>query len=188
MLGGEDVVQTNRATLRFGDRGVAVGELQADLAALGYFSGRPDGHFGALTRAALLAFQADQDMATDAVAGRMTWRALREAEPRPAREVTQADIDQESGTAKDALMTARVGDLLGVGGITGIVAQAREASDAAQAASGVLGRLSQLVTDHWPVLAICGVCLLGWLALRSLSQSTRTRRLRDAREHRSLAR
>lgn len=185
MLGAEEVVQTNRPTLRFGDRGVAVAELQADLAELGYFSGRTDGHFGPLTRAALLAFQADQDLTTDAVAGAMTWRALSEAEPRPPREVTQADIDAESGTAKDALMTARVGDLVGLGGIAGIATQATQAADAA---SGALGTLTGLVTQHWPALLLCGLCVLAWVALRALGHTTRTRRLRDAREHRSLAR
>jgi N-acetyl-anhydromuramyl-L-alanine amidase AmpD len=185
MLGAEEVVQTNRPTLRFGDRGVAVAELQADLAELGYFSGRTDGHFGPLTRAALLAFQADQDLTTDAVAGAMTWRALSEAEPRPPREVTQADIDAESGTAKDALMTARVGDLVGLGGIAGIATQATQAADAA---SGALGTLTGLVTQHGPALLLCGLCVLAWVALRALGHSTRKRRLCDAREHRSLAR
>lgn len=185
MLGGEEIVQTNRPTLRFGDHGVAVAELQVDLANLGYFSGRTDGHFGPLTRAALLAFQADQNLATDAVAGALTWRALSEAEPRPPREVTQTDIDSESGTAKDALMTARVGDLVGLGGIAGIATQATKAADAA---SGALGTLTALVTQHWPALLFCGGCVLAWIALRTLGHTTRKRRLRDAREHRSLAR
>lgn len=182
---GAAMPETNRPTLQFGDNGVAVAELQSDLAALGYFSGRTDGHFGPLTRAALLAFQADQDLTTDAVAGAMTWRALSEAEPRPPREVTQADIDAESGTAKDALMTARVGDLVGLGGIAGIATQATQAADAA---SGALGTLTQLVQSHWPALLLCGLCVLAWVALRALGHTTRKRRLRDAREHRSLAR
>lgn len=184
-LGDVDVVQTNRPTLRFGDNGVSVAEMQADLADLGYFSGRMDGHFGPLTRAALLAFQADHDLTTDAVAGAMTWRALSEAEPRPPRDVTQADIDDESGTAKDALMTARVGDLVGLGGVAGIATQATQAADAA---SGALGTLTGLVTQHWPALLLCGLCVLAWVALRALGHTTRKRRLRDAREHRSLGR
>jgi N-acetyl-anhydromuramyl-L-alanine amidase AmpD len=188
MMGGEEVVQTNRPTLRHLDKGVAVAELQADLADLGYFSGRTDGIFGPLTRAAVLAFQADQDLATDAIVGPMTWRAINKAEPRPPREVSQAEIDAESGTAKDALMTARVGDLVGLGGLTGIATQASQASQAAEAASGALGTLSGLVTQHWPALLLCGLCVVAWIALRALGHSTRKRRLRDAREHRSLAR
>jgi len=191
LLGAEPVVQTNRPTLRFDDRGVAVAELQSDLAALGYFSGRTDGHFGQLTRAALLAFQADNDLTTDAVAGAQTWSALGTAEPRPARDITQADIDSQSGIAKDALMTARVGDLIGLGGVGGLgrlVTQAEDAGAAVEAASGVLGKVSGLVTQNWPALLLCGGCVLAWLALRAIGHTTRRRRLRDAREHRSLAR
>lgn len=188
MLGAEEVVETNRPTLRFGMKGVAVAELQSDLADLGYFAGRLDGDFGPLTRAALLAFQADNDLTTDAIVGAMTWTALDEADPRPLREVSQADIDAESGTAKDALMTARVGDLVGIGGVAGLVMQAQQAGAAAEAASGVLGTISGVVTEHWPALLLCGLCVVAWIALRALGHSTRKRRLRDAREHRSLAR
>ena len=178
-------MRLNRPTLRFGDQGVAVAELQADLADLGYFSGRMDGRFGQLTRAAVLAFQADQGLSTDAVVGPMTWRWLQAAEPRPPREITQADIDAESGTARDALMTARVGDLVGLGGIAGIATQTTQA---ASAASGALGTVSGLVTQHWPALLLCGLCVLAWFVLRALGHTTRQRRLRDAREHRSIAR
>lgn len=188
LLGGREVVQTNRPTLRFRDKGVAVAELQTDLADLGYFSGRIDGSFGQLTRAAMLAFQADNGLTTDGVVGAMTWTALGKAEPRPLRDVSQADIDAESGTAKDALMTARVGDLVGLGGVAGIVAQAQQAGAAVEAASGVLGTISGVVTEHWPALLLCGGCVVAWIALRALGHSTRRRRLRDAREHRSLAR
>ncbi len=188
MLGGAEILATNRPVLRFGDRGVAVAELQADLAGLGYFSGKADGKFGPLTRAALLAFQADQDLGTDAVAGDMTWRALSQAAPRPPRDITQEEIDAESGTARDAKMSERVGDLVGLGGLAGIATQATQATQAADAASGVLGALTGLVTQHWPALLLCGLCVLAWVALRALGHTTRRRRLRDAREHRSLAR
>ena len=188
MLGGVEILDTNRPILRFGDKGVAVADLQADMAALGYFSGRIDGHFGQLTRGALLAFQADADLATDGVAGPMTWRALATAEPRPERDVTIEEIDATSGTAKDAQMTARVGDVMGISGIIGIATQFQEVGAAAEAASGVLGTVSGVVTQHWPALLLCGLCLAAWVALRALGFTTRMRRLRDAREHRSLAR
>lgn len=186
--GAEPVLPLGRATLSKGRRGVAVAELQSDLADLGYFSGRLDGDFGPLTRAALLAFQADNDLATDGVAGDQTWAALATANPRPLRVVTPKQIDEESGTAKDALMTARVGDLVGLGGVAGIIAQARDAGAAVEAASGVLGTVSAVVVDHWPALLLCGLCVAAWVVLRALGHTTRRRRLRDAREHRSLAR
>ncbi|SMX27278.1 Putative peptidoglycan binding domain protein [Pelagimonas phthalicica] len=188
VLGSKPVIATNRPTLRFGDQGVAVAELQTDMAALGYFSGRMDGDFGPLTRAALLAFQADNGLATDAIAGAMTWRALGEAKPRPMRAISQAEIDAESGTAKDARMVAVVGDIIGVGGVAGIAKQAQKASETVEAASGLLGTLSATVVQYWPALVFSGGCVVAWLALRALSGSQRKRRLRDAREGRSLAR
>ena len=188
MMGVNPPAEVDRPTVRFGAKGVTVAELQTNLADLGYFSGRIDGDFGSLTRAALLAFQADQGLDTDAVAGPMTWAALEDAEPRPPREVTQAEIDEASGTAKDARMTERVGDLLGVGGAATLVSQMGAASETLGAASGALERLSAVVTQNWPVVLLCAGCLFGWLALRALGFTTRKRRLRDAREHRSLSR
>jgi hypothetical protein len=51
-----------------------------------------------------------------------------------------------------------------------------------------MGQLSAMVTEHWPALLLCGLCVVAWFALRALGYSTRRRRLRDARENRSLAR
>lgn len=185
---GAAPILTDRPVLRFGARGVAVAELQADLADLGYFSGRIDGDFGQLTRSALLTFQADQGLDTDAVAGAMVRAALDEAEPRTPREITQAEIDETSGTAADARMTERVGDLVGLGGVGTMIAQVNSASQTLGEASGMLERVSGIITQNWPVLALCAGCLVGWLALRALGLTTRKRRLRDAREHRSLSR
>lgn len=184
-LGDTPLVLTDRATVRFGMKGASVAELQSDLAALGYFAGRVDGDFGPLTRAAVLAFQADNDLATDAIVGPRTWTAMSKAEARPPRDITMDEIEEESGIAQDALMAARVGDLLGAGGVVGVATQATEA---AQAASGFLGTATSMVTQHWPALIACGGCFIAWLALRAISRATRERRLRDAREHRSLAR
>lgn len=192
MLGTDLPVETNRPTLRTGDHGVSVAELQSDLAALGYFSGRHDGAFGPLTRAAVLAFQADQGLATDGVVGGMTWAALAAGEPRPIRDITQEEIDDASGTAKDARMTERVGDVLGVGGALTATAQVSDqlsaATDTLTAASGTLGRLSAALMQNWPIVALCAACLLAWVALRTIGHTTRKRRLRDAQENRSLAR
>ena len=180
--------EPSRPTLRIGDRGVAVAELQTDLAGLGYFSGRLDGAFGPLTRAALLAFQADQALATDGVAGPATWGALATSEPRPARQVTLEEIDAESGTAADARMTARVGDLVGAGSLVTLGAKVLERPEGAERAIGLLERVGVLLSHNWPLVALAVGGVLAWALLRGLSISTRLRRLRDAREHRSLAR
>ena len=186
--GGATHLVSDRPVLKIGASGVAVAELQTDLADLGYFSGRLDGHFGKLTRAALLAFQADLGLDTDGVAGPVVWSALSEAEPRAPRDIDLAEIDQNSGIAADARMSERVGDFMGLGGVAALGTQINAASDALGSASGLLDRLSLVITQNWPVVALCGACFLGWLALRALGYSTRQRRLRDAREHRSLAR
>ena len=67
-----------------GARGPAVGELQTHLSKLGYANaqGQPlavDNDFGRNTRQALEAFQRDQGLSVDGVAGPHTWTALREA-------------------------------------------------------------------------------------------------------------
>lgn len=181
----ENPPDTPRATLRFGAQGVAVAELQADLAGLGYFNGRQDAIFGPLVRAAVLAFQADASLVTDGVVGSATWEAMSVAVPRPLRDITADELEADSGIAKDAKMTGRIGDLVGLGGIVGLGTQAQEAIETA---NGVAGAFSGLVQDNWPALLAVAGCLLAWLILRSLSKSSRDRRLRDAREYRSLAR
>ena len=139
MLGGVEVLQTNRPTLRFGDKSVDVGVWQVELSDRGYHLGRADKDFGRLTRAATLAFQADNGLPSDGVVDADDWLQVVKAAPRPERFVTQEEIDRESGTAQDAQMTARVGDLVGIGGVAGIATQAKQAGDVAQAASGVMG-------------------------------------------------
>lgn len=186
--GVEPALLARRTPIEIGSRGAVVAELQTDLAGLGYFSGRTDGKFGNLTRASVLAFQADNDLETDGVAGDQTWAALATASPRPLRVVSPEQLDAESGTAKDALMTARVGDLIGIGGVAGISTKIAAASSALEASTGILGTLSATVVNYWPALLLSGLCLAAWVALRALGHTTRLRRLRDAREHRSLAR
>ncbi|AUB40199.1 Peptidoglycan-binding [Nostoc flagelliforme CCNUN1] len=62
-------------TLYFGSSGVAVRALQRLLVAKGY-AVRVDGIYGALTETAVKAFQNQQNLATDGVVGKQTWRAL----------------------------------------------------------------------------------------------------------------
>ncbi|MDR7034658.1 N-acetylmuramidase domain-containing protein [Mesorhizobium sp. BE184] len=70
--------------LRQGSRGDAVAKLQQDLAALGY-PVVADGIFGPLTKIALLAFQEDNDLDTDGIAGPRTLAALTLALPEAAK-------------------------------------------------------------------------------------------------------
>jgi len=81
-----------RPTIRLGDHGAFVLDLQDQLAKLGYFAGRKDGDFGPLTRAAVMRLQAASGLETDGVVGPASWAALAEAEPAPARQVGLADL------------------------------------------------------------------------------------------------
>lgn len=184
----EETIQEVRPILRKGSRGVAVAELQTDLAGLGYFSGRIDGIFGPLTRASVLAFQADNNLSTDGIVGENTYAALETAPPRPERNVTMAELEFESGTVQDAMMSARAGDVVGIGGIAAIVGAVTDTLDVAGEASGIIGGMWEKLAADWQQAALAGVCILGWFAIRAVSYRTKQRRLRDAVELRSLAR
>jgi peptidoglycan hydrolase-like protein with peptidoglycan-binding domain len=72
-------------TLRRGDRGAAVAQLQRRLVALGYWLGEPDGTYGFLAEQAVVAFQKVAGLTPDGVAGAGTQAALAAAErPSPA--------------------------------------------------------------------------------------------------------
>ncbi|EDX87352.1 Putative peptidoglycan binding domain protein [Synechococcus sp. PCC 7335] len=62
--------------LRPSAEGPAVSQLQRELQTLGYYDGTIDGKYGALTEAAVRAFQADQQLIVDAIVGPSTWTAL----------------------------------------------------------------------------------------------------------------
>jgi len=66
-------------TLKNGDSGDEVKQLQEALTALGYDVGEADGAFGAATEEAVKQFQADSGIAADGVAGPETLTAINEA-------------------------------------------------------------------------------------------------------------
>lgn len=66
-------------TMRPGDRGDAVLQLQQKLKALGHFSGAVDGKYGSDTEAAVRAFQRASRLSADGVAGENTLSALERA-------------------------------------------------------------------------------------------------------------
>lgn len=69
-------IQASRPTLRQGDRGAAVRELQNELRKDGFNPGPVDGIFGAKTTAAVRAFQAKKGLVVDGIVGPKTWAAL----------------------------------------------------------------------------------------------------------------
>ena len=80
--------------------------MQQRLTELGYHVGSSDGHFGPLTGRALLAFQSENDLEADAIAGQQTLAALEKAQkPETAQriETTAAELRAKgSSTIKNA--------------------------------------------------------------------------------------
>ncbi|HPJ02843.1 MAG TPA: peptidoglycan-binding protein [Candidatus Limiplasma sp.] len=64
------------ATLRYGDNSSEVATMQSRLIELGYLSGTADGKFGLQTKAALIAFQRENGLVRDGIAGNATLTAL----------------------------------------------------------------------------------------------------------------
>ena len=62
--------------LKQGMEDAAVTTMQQLLAARGYYAGDCDGIFGALTRRAVMGFQADNNLETDGEVGGKTWKTL----------------------------------------------------------------------------------------------------------------
>lgn len=77
-----EATPSGRPVLSYGASGPAVLMLQLELAQLGYSVGAPDSDFGGLTRAGVLAFQADNHLIEDGKVGDATYEALAEASPR----------------------------------------------------------------------------------------------------------
>jgi lysozyme family protein/peptidoglycan hydrolase-like protein with peptidoglycan-binding domain len=81
--------------LRFGDKGLIAEGLQRRLTELGYSLGEIDGNFGTLTREALLAFQADNNVPPTGTLDDATQVAFSRPQPRPLSR------DRISATADD---------------------------------------------------------------------------------------
>ncbi|ORE89949.1 PG-binding 1, multi-domain protein [Stappia sp. 22II-S9-Z10] len=91
-------------TLRRGDRGDDVAELQSDLNRLGYAAGAADGIFGPDTEDAVRDFQRAADLAIDGIAGPATLSALdRETADKL---IAEAAKDTATAAAKPAAVTA----------------------------------------------------------------------------------
>lgn len=90
--------------LRRGSKGADVTRLQAALNALGYDCGAADGIFGAKTETAVRAFQKDNGLAVDGIAGKATQAALYAAEdtPKPTYTVTLRNVPQADAIALTA--------------------------------------------------------------------------------------
>ena len=77
--GGSNLFSGNYSALRKGSTGNRVKIMQQALISLNYLSGKADGKFGSQTLAAVLAFQQQQNLTQDGVAGKKTLTALENA-------------------------------------------------------------------------------------------------------------
>lgn len=175
------VAGPSRPTLRAGDKGAFVLDLQDQLDRLSYFSGRIDGDFGPLTRQAVLAFQADQGLTVDGIVGPQTWDALAKAQPRPQREVTMDDLAGSRTIDATNKGATALGGAVSVAGVGSII----QTVQSLEGAEGALAVVSRLVTDHWPALIAMGLCVLVYVVYLRRIQALR---LEDAKTGRHLGR
>lgn len=167
------------APIMLGDDGAGVENAQRRLVDLGYPLAAPDGRFGPATRAAILAFQADNDLETSGVLDDVTIRALFVAEKRPIvveREETTADDLRAAGsrTVKSADRVSLSGKVLGYLGGFGLGTKTLDATGALDTAKGAVDQVSSVkslyesasdvagwVVSHWYVGALAaGVALV----------------------------
>ena len=91
-------------SLRMGDSGSAVKDLQTKLKKLGYYSGTVDSTFGSGTYAAVRAFQKKYNLTADGVAGSETLKKLDSA-------YKNADSDKDDGSLRKGASGSAVKDL-----------------------------------------------------------------------------
>jgi peptidoglycan hydrolase-like protein with peptidoglycan-binding domain len=113
--------EQRQVSLRPGDSGKQVRELQTRLTSLGYWLGRPDGDYGHLTQQAVLALQKAAGLNRDGVFGPQTRAALYEAaQPQPRRTVgsgLEVDLDRQLALyVKNGVLTLVLNASTGSGG------------------------------------------------------------------------
>jgi len=168
-------IRTAKPLLKIGMRGEDVRVLQSDLHDLRYFAGSIDGIFGKRTRAAVLAFQADNDLDTDGVVGPRTHLMMDKAEPRELRAISATSVEK-SGTLDDLRKSDRLADLTGLAGAAQAVASVQDkVAEVQVAADGIMG-LWQTIQPYWPILVVLAL----YMAWRGLNSQARRRRIRDA--------
>ncbi len=111
--------------LSFGARGPQVKALQEALAELDYPVGDKDGIFGGLTRAAVLAFQADNGLITNGEVDQRTWEAMSTAAPRQLsrerRDITPKELENLGSTIiTNGLRTKGLGWVTAILGTLGL--------------------------------------------------------------------
>ena len=148
-------------TLRIGDSGPFVEQLQLIFKALGYHSGAVDGQFGKLTRASVLAFQADNHLIEDGIVGRATLEAINDAQAREvsaerARKSVVGLAADGSRIAQASVAQGAIGTALTAGGALSVL---EDSTGMVTRISESVGLLKGVLSDLGPYVG--GVVVLG---------------------------
>lgn len=135
--GIEVLARSDLSVMKRGSAGDVVKLLQRRLTNLGYFTGRVDGDFGPRTEAAVLAFQADNNLETDGRFGPLTREAMADASPRavaPERAVMSLMGLSAEGSriATASIRNIAVGAVLGTGGLAAVIEDVTGQADVIQ--------------------------------------------------------
>lgn len=183
---GDDPVSdfTRLPILRAGNTSprAEVRTLQENLRDAGYFTGRIDGLFGARTRGAVLAFQADNGMAADGVVGPVTWAAFSKAVPAPLRAVSEDDLREAgSDTIIEADKGIRAANTIEGTTISAFSAgSALEMANVAQRAEGALEAAQRIMLTYWPLLIVVVAVVLASQYNKKRLRRIKQNRVKDA--------
>lgn len=183
--------------IRYGDKGWQVKAIQEQLIGLGYHLGSADGDFGSDTRAAVLAFQANEALPHTGEVDTVTKESLTKAPSRPvAVERMTATVDdlRDSGSttiasADGASLWGKIkigaGTLLASGGAASqvdVLDSAQMGLDKVHQAQGIWGQIHDYVT---PLLGHPSAIFFGLLLVGSgvfvcwIAENIRQQRLAD---------
>lgn len=179
-------VTRKRDTLRKGDRGRDVEDLQVLLKELGFHLGEVDGRFGPVTDRAVVLFQRANGLTPDGIVGDRTWAAL-QGKPKGAEIVRQhvsTKSLREAGSreirAADSVQTASALQVAGGAGSLGAIgtlsAELRVAKDgleevgATVGAEGPIGEMLPYIAGLI-VLALAGLAVWQFVSARKAKQA-----------------
>lgn len=195
--GGRDALATGEPSrypvVQMGAQSFIVEHLQRELKELRYEPGKVDGHFGAATRAAVLAFQADHGLDTDGVVGEKTWTVLEtSARPKPiSEERAEATVktlrEEGSSTIRNGDIAQTIGGVVaGLGGLGGVTAALEKINATTGELNKVVAILEPMIEtagDNWWIILTAGaVVVIGFI------QRMKKARVEDHRSGANMAR
>jgi len=172
-----------------GERGESVREVQQLLTDNGYHLGTVDGHFGNLTRDAVLAYQADAGLPTNGIVTPDVLASLALAPERPlvaARgNTTVEDLRAKGSGTVAAADNAKKAALLPAGGAGALLlSQGSDIVEKITEAESSIAAAQEMLLSYWPIaLVIAGVGLV-W----KFGNKVNLERVMDAREGKNIGR